>query len=109
MYRLSDEVLLEFLHCGALNLQYILHTTQEEKQLLSQSSIRHFRRKVEVYNEENGCDLIKDEFERISTAMAVEMGLLRATPTAAMMSPPQSLSAWTAWRLKPIQNNIPYG
>jgi len=82
MYHLSDEVLLEFLRCGALNFQYALHTTQEEKQPLSESSIRRFRRKVEAYNEENGCDLIKDEFERISKVMAVEMGLLHADPNS---------------------------
>ncbi len=81
MYGLSDEVFLEFLRCGALNFQYALHTTQEEKQPLSESSIRRFRRKVEAYNAENNCDLIKEEFERISEAMALDMGLLHADPS----------------------------
>ena len=76
MYRLSDEVLLEFIRCGSLNFQYALHTTQEETQPLSESSLRRFRRKVEAYNHENSCDLIKDEFERISRKMAVDMGVL---------------------------------
>ena len=48
MYTLSDEVMLELLRCGALNFQYALHTTQEEEQPLSESSLRRFRRKVEV-------------------------------------------------------------
>lgn len=82
MYGLSDEVLLEFLRCGALNFQYALHTTQDDRQPLSESSIRRFRRKVEAYNEENHCDLIKEEFERISKLMAVEMGLLHADPSS---------------------------
>lgn len=76
MYRMSDEVLIEFLRCGSLNFQYALHTTQDEKQPLSESSLRRFRRRIEAYNEENGCDLIKDEFERISRKMAVDMGVL---------------------------------
>ncbi len=82
MYGLSDENLLEFLRCGALNFQYALHTTQDDRQPLSESSIRRFRRKVEAYNEENHCDLIKEEFERISRLMAVEMGLLHADPSS---------------------------
>lgn len=81
MYGLSDEVFLEFLRCGALNFQYALHTTQEENQPLSESSIRRFRRKVEAYNAEHKCDLIKEEFERISEAMALDMGLLHADPS----------------------------
>lgn len=76
MYGLSDQVLLEFLRCGALNFQYALHTTQEETQPLSESSLRRFRRGIRLYNEENHCDLIKEEFERISRLMAVDMGLL---------------------------------
>jgi len=40
MYGLSDEVFLEFLLCRALNFQYVLHTTQEEKQPLSASEVR---------------------------------------------------------------------
>ena len=82
MYQLSDEVLLEFLRCGALNFQYALHTTQEDKQPLSESSLRRFRIKVETYNKENSCDLIKEEFERISTGMAMEMGLLHDDPNS---------------------------
>ena len=76
MYRVSDEVLIEFLRCGSLNFQYALHTTQDKKQPLSESSLRRFRRRIEAYNEENGCDLIKEEFERISRKMAVDMGVL---------------------------------
>lgn len=51
MYRMPDGVLLEFLRCGAMNFQYALHTTQEEKQPLSESSLRRFRRGLEAYNE----------------------------------------------------------
>lgn len=80
MYVLSDENLLEFLRCGALNFQYALHTTQEEKQPLSESSLRRFRRKVEAYNKEHHCDLIKEEFQRISQNMAMDMGLLHCDP-----------------------------
>lgn len=80
MYRMSDEVLLEFARCGALNFQYALHTTQEEEQPLSESSLRRFRRKIEAYNEENHCDLIKDEFVRISKQMAIKMGVLHKDP-----------------------------
>jgi len=40
MYGLSDEAFLEFLLCRALNFQYALHTTQEEKQPLSISEVR---------------------------------------------------------------------
>lgn len=76
MYRLSDEDFLEFLRTGAMNFQYALHTTQEKIQPLSESSLRRFRRKVEAYNQENNCDLIKDEFVRISRKMALDMGLL---------------------------------
>ncbi len=82
MYGLSDEVMLEFLRCGALNFQYALHTTQEEKQPLCESSIRRFRRRLETYNKEHHCDLVKEEFERISERMAVDMGLLRQDPNS---------------------------
>ena len=81
MYRLSDEVLIEFLRCGALNFQYALHTTQDEKQPLSESSLKRFRRKIEAYREETGHDLIQEEFERISKMMAVDMGLLSKDPS----------------------------
>ena len=81
MYRLSDEALIEFLRCGALNFQYALHTTQDEKQPLSESSLRRFRRKIEAYREETGHDLIREEFERISKMMAVDMGLLGKDPS----------------------------
>ncbi len=82
MYGLSDEVFLEFLRCGALNFQYALHTTNFDAQPLSENSFRLFRRKVEAYNKEHGCDLIKDEFERISKEMAVNMGILHRDPDA---------------------------
>lgn len=82
MYGLSDEVMLEFLRCGALNFQYALHTTQEEKQPLSESSLRRFRRRLEAYNKEQHCDLVKEEFERISEGMAVDMGLLHRDPNS---------------------------
>lgn len=80
MYRMPDDVLIEFLRCGAMNFQYALHTTQEETQPLSESSIRRFRRRLETYNEEHGCDLVREEFERISKQMAVEMGVLHEDP-----------------------------
>ena len=80
MYGLSDEVFLEFLRCGALNFQYALHTTQDEVQPLSANSLRRFRRNVEAYNAEHGCDLIKEEFKSISEKMAVDMGLLPSEP-----------------------------
>ena len=82
MYRMPDDVLIEFLRCGAMNFQYALHTTQEETQPLSESSIRRFRRKLEAFNEEHGCDLVKEEFERISKMLAVEMGVLHDDPNA---------------------------
>ena len=81
MYRLSDETFLEFLRCGALNFQYALHTTQEENQPLSESSLRRFRRKIEDFREGTGRDLIQEEFERISKKMAVDMGLLGKDPS----------------------------
>ena len=80
MYRLTDEVLIEFLRCGAMNFQYALHTTQEEEQPISESSLRRYRRKVEAYNEEHHCDLIKEEFERISREMAMKMGVPHEDP-----------------------------
>jgi len=76
MYNQPESVALEFLRCGALNYQYALHTTQDEKQPLSENSLRRFRRAVENYNREHGCDLIKEEFERISKQIGVSMGVL---------------------------------
>ena len=76
MYNMSDENMLEMLRCGALNFQYALHTTQEETQPLSESSLRRFRRRLEAYNEQNKCDLVKEEFDRISKKLAINMGLL---------------------------------
>ena len=81
MYRLSDADFLEFLRCGALNFQYALHTTGEEKQPLSEVSLFRFRAKLLAYKKESGTDLIKDEFERISRSMAVDMGLLPKDPS----------------------------
>lgn len=76
MYGVSEAVLIEILRSGALNFQYALHTTSEEKQPLSESSLGRFRGAVEAYNKEHKCDLIKDEFTRISKLMAIDMGLL---------------------------------
>ena len=76
MYRMSEANALEFLRCGALNFQYAIHTTQEEKQPLSESSLRRFRRSIEKYNKEHKTDLLKSEFERISALLGVEMGIL---------------------------------
>ena len=81
MYHMSDADFLEFLRCGALNFQYALHTTGEEKQPLSEVSLFRFRAKLLAYREETGTDLIKDEFERISRAMAMDMGLLPKDPS----------------------------
>ena len=81
MYGLSDENFLEFLRSGALNLQVALHTTQYKNQPLSASSLRRFRRRVEEYNAEFGCDLIKEEFMSISEKMAVDMGVLQPDPS----------------------------
>lgn len=75
-YGLSDEVMLELLRCGALNFQYALHTTSDDEQPLSESSLRRFRRRVEGYNKKHGCDLIKEEYTRISMLVAVNMGLI---------------------------------
>lgn len=75
-YGLSDEVMLELLRCGALNFQYALHTTNDDEQPLSESSLRRFRRRIEGYNKEHRCDLIKEEYTRISMLMAVDMGLI---------------------------------
>ena len=79
---MTDEVLIEFLRCGALNFQYALHTTQEEKQPLSESSLRRFRRRLEADNATHHCDLVKEEFERISKQMAVDMGILHGDPNS---------------------------
>lgn len=81
MYHMSDADFLEFLRCGALNFQYALHTTGEEKQPLSEVSLFRFRAKLLAYKEETGTDLVKDEFERISKAMAMDMGLLPKDPS----------------------------
>lgn len=81
VYMLSDANFFEFLRSGALNLQYALHTTQEDKQPLSESSLRRFRRNIENYNKEHDCDLLKEEYLRISRSMAVDMGLLPADPS----------------------------
>lgn len=81
MYHMSDADFLEFLRCGALNFQYALHTTGEEKQPLSEVSLFRFRAKLLAYKEETGTDLVKDEFERISRAMAMDMGLLPKDPS----------------------------
>ena len=54
---------------------------EEQVQPLSENSLRRFRRKVEAYNAEHKCDLIKEKFQSISRKMAVDMGLLRADPS----------------------------
>ena len=84
MYGMSDDVLIEFLRCGALNFQYALHTTQDERQPISESSLRRFRRSIEKYNAENGCDILKEEGERIARLMAVDMDILGKDPDSAM-------------------------
>ena len=76
MYKMSEANALEFLRCGALNFQYAIHTTQDDRQPLSESSLRRFRRSIERYNKENNTDILKSEFERISTKMGIDMGIL---------------------------------
>ena len=76
MYKMSESNALEFLRCGALNFQYAIHTTQDENQPLSESSLRRFRRAIERFNKENKTDILKSEFERISAKLGVEMGIL---------------------------------
>ena len=76
MYGLSDEVLIEMIRCGALQFQYALHTTDADSQPLSLVSLSRFRRKVAEYDEANGCDLVKDEYVRISKKIAEAMPLL---------------------------------
>ena len=53
MYKMSESNALEFLRCGALNFQYAIHTTQDENQPLSESSLCRFRRAIERFNKEN--------------------------------------------------------
>ena len=81
LYRMSDANLIEFLRCGAVNFQYALHTTGQDLQPLSEVSLYRFRAKVLEYKEEKGIDLIKDEFQRISKAMAADMGVLLPDPS----------------------------
>ena len=76
MYGLSDEVLIEMIRCGALQFQYALHTTDADSQPLSLVSLSRFRRKVAEYDEANGCDLVKNEYVRISKKIAEAMPLL---------------------------------
>lgn len=76
MYGMAESTALEFLRCGALNFQYAIHTTQDDRQPLSESSLRRFRRAVEDYNKKNDTDILKGEFERISKKMGVDMGIL---------------------------------
>ena len=84
MYKMSEANALEFLRCGALNFQYAIHTTQDDRQPLSESSLRRFRRSIERYNKENKTDLLKTEFERISIKLGIDMGIL-PDPTDSMM------------------------
>lgn len=76
MYKMSEANALEFLRCGALNFQYAIHTTQDDRQPLSESSLRRFRRSIERYNKENKTDILKSEFERISVKLGIDMGIL---------------------------------
>jgi hypothetical protein len=76
MYKMSEANALEFLRCGALNFQYAIHTTQDDRQPLSESSLRRFRRSIERYNKENKTDILKSEFERISIKLGKDMGIL---------------------------------
>jgi hypothetical protein len=76
MYGLSDEVLIELIRCGALEFQYALHTTDDDSQPLSLVSLSRFRRKIAEYDEANGCDLVKDEYTRISQKIAKAMPTL---------------------------------
>ena len=64
------------IRCGALQFQYALHTTDADSQPLSLVSLSRFRRKVAEYDEANGCDLVKDEYVRISKKIAEAMPLL---------------------------------
>lgn len=79
LYKLPESLAIEFLRCGALNFQYAIHTTQDDKQPLSESSLRRFRRKIEDYNKKHQCDILKEEVERISRLMGIEMGVLPAS------------------------------
>ena len=76
MYKMSESNALEFLRCGALNFQYAIHTTQDDKQPLSESSLRRFRRSIERYNKDNKTDILRSEFERISIKLGIDMGIL---------------------------------
>ena len=76
MYKMPEATALEFLRCGALNFQYAIHTTQEDRQPLSESSLRRFRRGIERYNKEHKTDLLKGEFERIAKKLGMDMGIL---------------------------------
>ena len=75
-YQLSIAVFVELLRCGALNFQYALHTTHLESQLLSESSLRRFKNRIQEYNKQHDCDLLKDEVKRIAKIYALDMRLL---------------------------------
>lgn len=76
LYGLSDEVLIELIRCGALEFLYALHTTDADSQPLSLVSLSRFRRKIAEYDEANGCDLVKEEYNRISGIIRKAMPLL---------------------------------
>lgn len=76
MYDLTTQQFIEMLHGGFLSFQYALHTLGWEKQPLSERSLTRFRKYVREYNEAHSCDLLKEEFERISREWAVDLGLL---------------------------------
>ncbi len=65
-YGLTAQHFIEFLRGGFVPFQYALHTTSAEKQPLSERSLTRFHAAVRKYNEEHKCDLIKEEYKRIS-------------------------------------------
>lgn len=68
----TDEELIGSLHFD-IRYQYALNTTSFEKQPVSINTLTNFRRRLYNYEEETGIDLVKEEVETLSSAIADHM------------------------------------
>jgi len=72
IFQLSDEELIGSLHFD-IRFQYALRTTSFEKQPVSINTLSNFRRRLAVYLEDTGIDLIQQEIEAQAKLIGEEL------------------------------------
>lgn len=81
---MTDKELISNIRICNVPFLYALHIPVMKKTPLCERTLSRFRKMLADYNTQHGVDLLKEEVERLSRMMAVNMGMLPENPSVPM-------------------------